>query len=239
MPILVTLLALLAGACGDNISDDLFFTYDDRQLLCGRTLDDYLVPENWDRLSTEVETATREGWVLNVYAHVPGVSISIPTLDRVLSTFDAAGLPYLTYRDLDPEAAPRAGVVLAFDDDGVDSWMSVRTLLQRHGARVTLFVSNFPELDAEQRAALHVLEDDGHEIESHTVHHLEAADYVAMHGAQAWLDDEVLPEIEMLRGEGFAPESFAYPYGSRTTQTDAVLAPLVRWIRTTPGTCDR
>ncbi len=230
---------MLAGACGDNISDNFFFTYDDRQLLCGRPLDDYLVPERWDQLHADVETAASEGWVLNVYAHAPGVSISIPTLERALSMFDAAGLPYLTYRDLDPEASPKPGVVFSFDDNGVDSWMSVRSLLRRHGARVTLFVSNFHELDAKQRAALHVLEDEGHEIESHTVHHLEAEDYAAIHGAQAWLDDEVLPEIEMLRAEGFAPESFAYPYGSRTPETDAAIAPIVRWIRTTPGTCDR
>ena len=236
---LVALVAVLGGACGGNVDDDVFFTYDDRQLLCGQPLDDYLVPENWDRLLETVDTAVREGWVLNVYAHAPGVSISIPTLERALSMFEGAGLPYLTYRDLDPEAEPRAGVVFAFDDNGVDSWMSVRSLLQRHGVRATLFVSNFHELDAKQRAALHVLEHDGHDIESHTVHHLEAAKYADLHGPRAWLDDEVLPEIEMLRADGFAPESFAYPYGSRTAETDAVIAPYVRWIRTTPGTCDR
>jgi hypothetical protein len=239
MRCLLAMIATLACGCGDNVSDKFFFTYDDRQLLCGLPLDDYLVPENWGHLLDQVDTAVRERWVLNVYAHAPGVSINIPTLERALSMFDGMGLPYLTYRDLDPEAEPQAGVVFAFDDNGVDSWMSVRSLLQRHGVRATLFVSNFHELDAKQRAALHVLENDGHDIESHTVHHLEAAEYAAMHGAQAYLDDEVLPEIEMLRADGFSPESFAYPYGSRTPETDAVISPHVRWIRTTPGTCER
>ncbi|MEO7096388.1 MAG: polysaccharide deacetylase family protein [Polyangiales bacterium] len=233
------LVAMFVGACAAPPDDSYFFTYDDRQLLCGLPLDDYLVPERWDRLLEHIDTAAREGWVLNVYAHAPGISINIPTLERALSMIDGAGLPYLTYRDLDPDAEPRPGVVFSFDDNGVDSWLSVRSLLHRHAVRATLFVSNFHELDAKQRAALHVLEDDGHEIESHTVHHLEAALYAGEHGAQAWLDDEVLPEIEMLRADGFSPESFAYPYGSRTAETDAVLAPHVRWIRTTPGTCDR
>lgn len=236
---LLAAVALCASACADRTGDKFFFTYDDRQLLCGHPLDDYLVPENWDRLLEDVDTAMRERWVLNVYAHAPGVSISIPTLERALSIFDGAGLPYLTYKDLDPAAEPQPGVLFAFDDNGVDSWMSVRSLLLRHAVRATLFVSNFHELDAKQRAALHVLEDDGHEIESHTVHHLAAEDYAARFGAQAYLDDEVLPEIEMLRADGFMPESFAYPYGSRTDETDAVIGPYVRWIRTTPGTCDR
>jgi len=239
MRLFLAVVTMVVAACTAPPDDKYFFTYDDRQLLCGTPIDDYLVPENWDSLLEHVDTATREHWVLNVYAHAPGVSISIPTLERALSMIEGAGLPYLTYRDLDPEAAPQAGVVFAFDDNGVDSWMSVRSLLARHGVRATLFVSNFHELDAKQRAALHVLEHDGHEIESHTVHHVEAAAYAAMYGAQAWLDDEVLPEIEMLRADGFAPESFAYPYGSRTAETDAAVSPHVRWIRTTPGTCDR
>lgn len=232
-------LALVASACAGPASDDFFFAYDDRQLLCGVPLDDYLVPEDWDELRGHIETAVHERWVLNVYAHSPGITIAPATLERALSLFDAAGLPYLTYRDLDPDAEPRAGVVFAFDDDGVDSWTSVRPMLARHGVRATLFVSNFAGLDGKHRAALHRLEEDGHEIESHTVHHVEAAVFAAEHGAQAWLDEEVLPEIEMLRADGYAPESFAYPYGSRTAETDAVLAPYVRWIRTTPGTCDR
>lgn len=233
------MLAVLVSACTPADSDDFFFTYDDRQLLCGVPIDDYLIPEDWDALHAHVDTAVRERWVLNVYAHSPGVTIDIRTLDRALAVFDAAGLPYLTYRDLDPEASPQPGVLFAFDDNGVDSWSSVRPLLAAHGVRATFFVSNFFELDGPQRAALHALEADGHEIESHTVHHLEAARYAAEHGAQAYLDDEVLPEIAMLRADGFAPESFAYPYGSRTAETDAVIAPYVRWIRTTPGTCDR
>ena len=239
MRLFLALVAMFVAACAAPPDDKYFFTYDDRQLLCGVPIDDYLVPENWDSLLEHVDTAAREGWVLNVYAHAPGVSISVPTLERALSMFEGAGLPYLTYRDLDPEAQPQAGVVFAFDDNSVDSWMSVRSLLQRHGVRATLFISNFHELDAKQKAALHVLENDGHDIESHTVHHVEAAEYAALHGARAWLDDEVLPEIEMLRADGFAPESFAYPYGSRTPETDAVVSPHVRWIRTTPGTCDR
>ncbi len=239
MRCMLAVVVMLVAACGDPVSDSVFFTYDDRQLQCGLPLDDYLVPENWDRLRDHIDTAAREGWVLDVYAHAPGVTISLPTLERALAMFDAAGLPYLTFRDLDPAAEPRAGVLFAFDDNGVDSWIGVRSLLLRHGVRATLFVSNFHELDAKQRAALHALEKDGHEIESHTVHHLEAAVYAAEHGAQAYLDDEVLPEIEMLRADGFAPESFAYPYGSRTPETDAAIGPHVRWIRTTPGTCDR
>ncbi len=235
----LAVLALLLAACTEPVSDDFYFTYDDRQLLCGMPIDDYLVPTDWDYLQARIDDAVAHDWVLNIYAHSPGVTISVQTLERALSMFDAARLPYLTYADLDPEAPPRAGVVFAFDDDGVESWTSVRPLLDRHRATVTLFVTRYDLFTPDQRSQLHKLENDGHVVEAHSMRHLEAAVYAAEHGAQAYLDDEVLPGFAALRADGFTPESFAYPYGSRTPETDALIAPHVRYLRTTPGSCDR
>lgn len=232
----LALLPLCAG-CGDNISDDLYFTFDDRQLLCGAPLDDYINPVDWDRLQERIDTAVDQRWVLNIYAHTPGVSIRMDTLERAFAMFDAAGLRFTTYRDLDPNDAPYAGVVFAFDDDAVDAWFDTRALLARYQARVTLFVTYYHSFTAEQRAKLHQLADEGNDVEAHSVNHLSAVDYTAEHGAEAYVTDEVLPSFQILRDDGFAPESFAYPGGARSAETDRALEPYVRWLRTTPGPC--
>ncbi len=228
------------AACTDApVDDDFFFSFDDRQVLCGFPIDDYLIPTDWDRLQQRIDTAVEQKWIVNVYAHSPGVTIQVATLERALSMFVAAGLPFVTYPDLDPTAEPYAGVAFQFDDDGIDSWTEVRPLLDRYAARITLFVTRFDQMSADQRAQLHVLADDGHAVEAHSVSHVEAARYAAELGAQAYLDDEVLPSLAALRADGFTPESFAYPYGSHTPETDALIAPHVRFLRTTPGGCKR
>lgn len=229
------LLLLALAACTDPPSDAMFFTYDDRQLLCAFAIDDYLVPTDWDRLQARIDDAVANAWVVNVYAHSPGVTIDPATLERAFSMFDAAGLAYLTYPDLEPGDEPVAGVAFGFDDDGVETWTQIRPLLERHHARVTFFVTRFDTFTDDQKTQLAALAADGHAIESHTLHHLEAHTYPG--GAQAYYDEEVAPEIALLRAGGYTPESFAYPYGSRTAETDAAIGPHVRLMRTTPGSC--
>jgi hypothetical protein len=229
------LLVLGLAACTDPPSDALFFTYDDRRLLCAFPIDDYLVPMDWDHLQARIDDAVENDWVVNVYAHSPGVTIREATLERAFSMFDAAGLDYLTYPDLDAGDEARPAVAFGFDDDSLDEWSTIRPLLDRHDARVTFFISGFDAFTEDHRAQLATLAADGHAIESHTLHHLEAAAYPA--GPQAYYDEEVAPQIALLRAAGYTPESFAYPYGSRTEATDAAIAPHVRFLRTTPGSC--
>ncbi len=90
---------------------------------------------------------------------------------------------------------------------------------------------------AEGRQKLHELANDGHAIEAHGINHLDAVAYAAEHGAEAYVTDEVLPSLQVLRDDGFAPTSFAYPGGARSDETDAAIAPHVRYLRTTPGPC--
>ncbi len=87
----------LASGCGDNISDDLYFTFDDRQVLCGFSIDEHVNPVDWDRLQDRIDVAAAERWVLNVYAHTPGVTVSHETLDRAFGMFERAGLELTSY----------------------------------------------------------------------------------------------------------------------------------------------
>lgn len=231
----VVVCALVAVGC--NARDDLFFTFDDRQVLCGLSLDDYKSDVDWGGLEYEISVAVEASWVLNRYAHEPGATVRIDTLERAFSMFAHAGLRFVTYADLDPLDPPYAGVAFAFDDAAIDAWFETRPLFDRYGAKVTFFVTRYADFSPEQRAKLHALAADGHAIEAHGVHHLDAAVYAAEHGAAAYLDDEVLPSLQILRDDGFTPSSFAYPFGARTEETDRAIAPHVRYLRTTPGPC--
>ncbi len=231
------LVAALCAGCGDNIKDDLYFTFDHRQLLCGAPIDDYINELDWDRLQQRIDIAVEQRWVLNLYAHTPGESIRVETLDRAFAMFERAGLRFTTYRDLDPNDAPYAGVAFAFDDNAIDAWFDTRALLDRYSASVTFFVTYYSSFSFEQRAKLHALAEDGHAIEAHSVNHFDAVDYSAKHGVAAYVQDEVLPSFQVLRDDGFTPESFAYPGGARSDETDRAIEPYVRYLRTTPGPC--
>jgi hypothetical protein len=45
------------------------------------------------------------------------------------------------------------------------------------------------------------------------------------------MQDEVLPSIDLLRADGFAPTVFAYPYGRRTTEIDEAVLDVVERVR--------
>src|SRR5207249_4999198 len=115
--------------------------------------------------------------------------------------------------DLAEGGTRRGGLALAFDDNAPDAWVTMRDALAAHGARVTFFVSRWSEMTAPQHAEIVELARDGHDIEPHTVNHLHGPDYVAQHGMDAYLNDEVLPSFQVLVDAGFPPpRAFAYPF---------------------------
>lgn len=236
----VALLLALLAACGDNVHEPDYLGYDwgPRRVLCSDSIDDIGKSVNWGFIDSEIDHAGREGWVLVLHAHKPTVTVSISALDHVLSRAEADGLAFYTFRELVPEPAPHAGLALAFDDDGVDDWMLARDTLNAHHAHVTYFVTRWQDLTPIQRQELGILHDDGHDLEPHTVHHLNAIDYVKQHGLDAYLQDEVLPSFQVLIDAGYPePAAFAYPFGAHTSAIDDAVLQHVRLVRTTPGEC--
>jgi peptidoglycan/xylan/chitin deacetylase (PgdA/CDA1 family) len=77
----------------------------------------------------------------------------------------------------------------------------------------------------------------GHDLEPHSVNHLIAPDYVHAHSIDDYLNDEVLPSIQIMVDAGYHPTTFAFPGGATTAPiTDAVLQHIDR-VRTTPAPC--
>ncbi|AWG21281.1 hypothetical protein FFWV33_06895 [Flavobacterium faecale] len=121
------------------------------------------------------------------------------------------------------ETVPQAGVAITFDDDYVDEWFTVNTILKPYDWKATFFVCEFEKLKYEQLNKLKELKKEGHEIGGHGWIHLKAAPFEKRHGAAGYLDDEILPMLEDMRVHALPVHSFAYPYGSHDAITDTLL----------------
>jgi peptidoglycan/xylan/chitin deacetylase (PgdA/CDA1 family) len=96
-------------------------------------------------------------------------------------------------------------------------------LLDTYGVRATFFLDHIAPLGEEQVEGLRELGSHGHAIGCHGVQHRKAVDYVAEHGIDTYIRDEIAPQLQWMRERGFRPTSFAYPCSQRDTETDAAL----------------
>jgi peptidoglycan/xylan/chitin deacetylase (PgdA/CDA1 family) len=124
--------------------------------------------------------------------------------------------------------APRAGastpvvVTLGFDDGTVDQFANGFPILAAHDMHATFFINTGPILAGDPAhmtwGDLHALSDAGNEITGHTIDH---ADLKPLSVAAA--EHEVCDDRNTLLAQGFAPESFAYPFGSFDSTSEAVV----------------
>jgi peptidoglycan/xylan/chitin deacetylase (PgdA/CDA1 family) len=223
--------ALLAG-CQQDLRelDAAFYDGDGRLVHCGINLD---TKSSISLVSLDggLDRARDRGEVVELYAHHPGVSVPVATIEHVLAGARDRGLGFFTYADFAHGRAASPGVALSFDDTSVDAWVALRPLFAQYQARVTFFVSRYKYLGDAQHAGLKLLAADGHAVEAHSVQHFHAPDYVDDHGIDAYLRDELDPSIAALRADGFEVDAFAYPFGVRTGQLDDAIAKRVPVIR--------
>lgn len=124
--------------------------------------------------------------------------------------------------------APRAAastpvvVTLGFDDGTVDQFTNGFPILAAHEMHATFFVNTGPILAGDPShmtwADLHALSDAGNEIAGHTIDHADLKP-LTVTGAE----HEVCDDRNTLLAQGFAPESFAYPFGSFDSTSEAVV----------------
>lgn len=230
------LACLVLAGCHDE--HWLTYPWDDRRVLCSQSIDDITATAPWDVVEAQMQLAARTDAVLLLHAHTPGVSITVDAIRRVLVMARQHRLAFLTFRELDAQAEPRAGLALAFDDNAIDAWFGMRELLAIHRAHVTFFVARWHSRSDAERAELRALADDGHDVEPHSVEHLHAPDYVQAHGLAAYLADEVTPSIDGLLDAGYPPPTtYAYPFGEHTDDLDAAVLAIVPRVRVSPGSC--
>jgi hypothetical protein len=234
-PLAVALAVALAGGC--HADDWLQYSWDDRRIVCSHSIDDVKHHEPWGTIADTIDTAQRRSSVALLHAHVPGVTVSMERLLAVIERAERRGLDFVTYGDFEDGASPRPGLALAFDDHGVDAWFELRGLFAERGVRVTFFVSKYFTLTDEQRGKLAQLAADGHSIQAHSVRHLDARAYVDDHGLDAYLADEADPSIAVLRDAGYAPTTYAYPFGVSSAELDDEMLARVTRVRVGPRPC--
>lgn len=111
------------------------------------------------------------------------------------------------------------GFALTFDDDYVSEWHGLRPLFARHDVRATFFVSRPHRLSPTACAQLRELAGDGHEIGAHGYEHRGVLRDYGGNPARvdAWEREELLACRDTLQAMGFAPTSFAFPYGEQAS----------------------
>jgi hypothetical protein len=224
---------LTVSACHQQIAaeDSAYYRWDGRRMHCAINID-ALDHNGISDIAAGLDRARDRGQVLELYAHIPGETISPDVIASVLADAQERGLAWVTYADMANDSAPHVGgLALAFDDSAVTAWMSVRPLLQQYNARITFFLTRYARFNAVDRANIALLAADGHDIEAHTVNHLRGPQYVDDFGMPAYLADEVQPSIDLLVTDGYPVTTFAYPFGARTGETDRAIFDRVQHIR--------
>lgn len=229
-------LAAASAGCHYDIGevDSVFYAGGERQVHCAVDID-ARTHNGFASIDSGLDRARDRGEVVEIYAHQPGVTVPVATLEHLVHGALDRGLTFYTYDDfarggIDP-GATGPGIALSFDDSAIDLWTQIRPLLAEPGVRVTFFVSRYHEFSDDGRAELRDLASDGHAIEAHTVNHLHAPDYVERYGLQQYMDEEAQPSIDRLVADGYDVQAFAYPFGSRTSELDRALLGRVKVLR--------
>jgi peptidoglycan/xylan/chitin deacetylase (PgdA/CDA1 family) len=206
-------------------------------VLCSLPIDDLSQDTTWSDVSAELRYAADHQSVALLHAHVPGETVSYARITQVLEAASTLGLEFVTFHDLVPSRTPASGIALCFDDQAVDAWYSQASVFRDHGARVTFFVTRFANWTEVQKGKLSELAADGHDVQAHSVNHLNAVDYADTHGMAAYLDDEALPSIALLTAAGYDVTSYAFPFGASTQALNDAMLQHVNTVRVSPGSC--
>ena len=225
-------IAIALAACkrprATVFGDKYFSHWDDRRVLCSMGADK---AHHWslDDLRAAIDRAAAEGSVIHTYGHAPTFD-----LDEYLPLFmyaHARGVDFVTYAELADRDHPRAGWAFSIDDTEVDTWYSWRDKLRAAGVHLTFFVAGYEDFTPAQRDELHKLAADGHDIEPHGLHHVQAVAYTEAHGVAAYITDDVVPDLAAFKRDGFSPKAFSYPFGNHTPEIDTAMLEHVQLVR--------
>ena len=115
-------------------------------------------------------------------------------------------------------------ICLTFDDHDILGWQTALPLFAEYGAHALFSFSG--EITDDAVSCMKALAAAGHTIGLHTVHHADAPEYIATHGAQAYVEDEIEPQLAVCRASGISVRSFAFPNNKYNDEALAVLTPL-------------
>jgi peptidoglycan/xylan/chitin deacetylase (PgdA/CDA1 family) len=132
------------------------------------------------------------------------------------------------------------GVVLTFDDDRVDNWITYMPLFDSLGVKATFYICKYNRFTADQKRKLAVIKSYGHEIAFHSTNHYNMQDYVykQKHTIDDLMRCEVEAGLKLMNDDGYYPTTFAYPYGAHNGLFDKLLKRYFKSVRALNGTQD-
>ncbi len=128
---------------------------------------------------------------------------------------------------------PVAGVVLTFDDTSINEWCEADKLLNQYTWKATFCVSKINTFSYSEITKLVALQNKGHEIAGHGLHHWDAKKFVAQNGTAEYLNQEINPMLDLMDFYSLKVTSFSYPFGVRTATIDKALLTKFKIIRGT------
>ena len=117
----------------------------------------------------------------------------------------------------------KGGVCLSFDDRYINEWFELRDLFLNNEVKVTFFITQLNSLSTDEIQKLKLLQNDGHEIGFHGMHHVLSEHYIKEYSYKEYFEYEINPGIRWMDSLEFNCTSFAYPYGAKYWFTDYLL----------------
>jgi len=120
----------------------------------------------------------------------------------------------------------------SFDDCHIQDWYNFLPFFQRHGIRVTFYISNIKYLTVDDWAKIRKIQDSNHCIGLHGYTHTRAGLEVGKLGCEEYLEKEIIPALALLSKHGITNiNHFSYPWGNRTSESDACLLKHFKTLR--------
>lgn len=118
---------------------------------------------------------------------------------------------------------------LTFDDAKWAEWLPALKIFARFRAHATFFFHG--AIGKNETDAMQVLLDHGHSVGLHSLDHADAPPFFEQHGAEAYIREQIMPQLTPCREAGIPIRYFAYPNNRRTEETDRALSGLFRKFR--------
>jgi len=190
-----------------------------------------------DAIESGLIRAKKQNEFIHLYGHniskePDPFSVTSDYLTSILALIHSHNLPVLSYERWRSTNCT-SGVILSFDDNFIDSWHANLSLFSSFNASSTFFLCKPQQLTNRQISKLKSIQNQGHEIGCHGAMHIKAVDYIRRNTLLGYIGAEIEPAIRHIREAGFACQSFSYPYGSHTDETDRVLPKYFSTIRCT------
>lgn len=132
-------------------------------------------------------------------------------------------------QEIKPSYKP--GVVLSFDDAYVNEWFDADKKLKKYSWKATFCVTKINTLNDSEINKLIELQNEGHEIAGHGLHHYHAVKFLSKYGINEYMYQEINPMLAIMKKLSLNVTSFAYPDGERNEKLDAALLGKFQIIR--------